>query len=361
MELQRTYDLNVASTTPLITPRALKKALPMTPSANKAVVEGREAIKRIMRGEDPRMLVIVGPCSIHDPAAALEYGNRLMKLRETVGDQLLLVMRAYFEKPRTTLGWKGLINDPRLDGTYDMATGLHKAREILLAISEMGVPGATEVLDPIIPQYLDDLLSWASIGARTTESQTHREMASGLSMPVGFKNSTDGNLRIAIEAMLSARHPHHFLGIDQDGQTCVVTTRGNASGHIIMRGGYDRPNYDPVSVTMAEEQLIEAGLSPLIMIDCSHANSGKRPRLQAHVLKSVLQQRFDGNASIIGVMIESNMLEGNQPLEQDLSKLEYGLSITDPCLGWKDTARLLEFARDELATGTDAGMLRGSF
>jgi len=361
MELQRTYDLNVVATTQLITPLALKQALPMTPSANKTVVEARETIKRILRKEDKRLLAIVGPCSIHDHEAALDYADRLIGLRETIEDELFLVMRTYFEKPRTTLGWKGLVNDPHLDGTYDMATGLHKAREILLAVSEMGMPGATEVLDPIVPQYLDDLLAWASIGARTTESQTHREMASGLSMPVGFKNSTDGNLRIAIDAMLSARQPHHFLGIDQEGRTVVVATRGNSYGHVIMRGGFDHPNYDPVSVTMAEEQMVEAGLTPLIMIDCGHANSDKRPRLQAHVLKSVLQQRFDGNTSIVGVMIESNIKEGNQPLSGDPSKLEYGLSITDPCLGWDDTARLLRFARDELASGVHAGQLRGSF
>jgi len=333
----------------------------MTPPANRTVVEGRETIKRILRREDTRLLVIVGPCSIHDHAAALDYAGRLAKLRETVEDQLFLVMRTYFEKPRTTLGWKGLVNDPHLDGTYDMATGLYKAREILLAVSEMGMPGATEVLDPIVPQYLDDLVAWAAIGARTTESQTHREMASGLSMPVGFKNSTDGNLRVAIDAMVSARQPHHFLGIDQEGRTAVISTRGNSCGHVIMRGGFDHPNYDPVSVTMAEEQMREAGLAPQIMIDCGHANSDKRPRLQAHVLKSALQQRFDGNTSIIGVMIESNIKEGKQPLASDPSKLEYGLSITDPCLSWEDTARLLKFARDELASGIHAGQLRGSF
>jgi 3-deoxy-7-phosphoheptulonate synthase len=360
MKLQRTCDLNLASITPLVTPRALKKALPITPTANKTVVEGRETITRILNREDPRMLVIVGPCSIHDTAAAIEYGEKLRSLRDKVGDQLFLVMRTYFEKPRTTVGWKGLINDPNLDGSYDMSTGLHKARKILLAITEMGVPAATEVLDPIIPQYLDDLIAWASIGARTTESQTHRELASGLSMPVGFKNGTDGNPRIALDAMLSARNPHHFLGIDQDGRTGEVSTRGNASGHIILRGGVDGPNYDPVGVAILEEQMAEAGLPPRLVIDCSHANSGKRPRLQAHVLKSILQQHFDGNTSILGLMIESNLKEGTQPLS-DISSLEYGVSITDPCLGWEDTERLLIFARDELASGMQGGMLRRSF
>ena len=359
--MQQTNDLNVLTTTPLITPRELKEALPMTSAANDTVVAGRDAIKKILRREDPRMLVIVGPCSIHDQGAALEYAERLLELRRDVGDRLFLVMRTYFEKPRTSLGWKGLVNDPFLDGSYDMSTGLRKAREILLLVAEMGLPAATEVLDPIMPQYLAELKSWAAIGARTTESQTHRELASGLSMPVGFKNSTDGNLQIAIDALLSSRHPHHFLGIDPDGRTCVIATRGNAYGHIILRGGHDRPNYDPVSLTMAQEQLSSAGLAPLIMVDCGHANSGKRPRLQAHVLKSVLQQRLDGNASLIGVMIESNLFEGSQPLEKDLSKLKYGVSITDPCLGWDDTARLLRFARDELASGARGGALRKSF
>ena len=249
--MQRTYDLNVKSISPLITPSELKSNLPMTDTANETVVRGRETIMRILHKEDKRLLVIVGPCSIHDTDATLEYAERLAELQQKVSDHLLLVMRSYFEKPRTTVGWKGLINDPHLDGSYDMHTGLHMARELLLKFNEMGLPTATEVLDPIVPQYIADLQTWAAIGARTTESQTHRELASGLSMPVGFKNSTDGNLQIAVNALLSSRQSHHFLGIDQEGRTCVVATRGNAYGHIILRGGQDRPNYDPVSIALA--------------------------------------------------------------------------------------------------------------
>lgn len=355
--MQPTQDLNVLASTLLITPRALKEALPMTPAANETVITGRETVQKILRKEDRRMLAIVGPCSIHDPAAALEYARRLVALNDAVGDQLVLIMRTYFEKPRTTVGWKGLINDPRLDGSYDMSNGLHKAREILLAICEMGLATATEVLDPIVPQYLADLKVWAAIGARTTESQTHREIASGLSMPVGFKNSTDGNLQIAIDALVSARQPHHFLGIDQDGRTCVVATRGNAYDHIILRGGHDHPNYDPVSIAMTEEQMTLRGLEPLIMIDCSHDNSGKRYKLQPHVLRSAIQQRLEGNTSIIGFMIESNLKEGKQALDNDPADLQPGVSITDSCLGWEDTERLLRFARNELADGPSVGQL----
>ena len=262
--MERTFDLNVAAMTPLITPRALKAKLPMTEAANRTVVEGRRAIRNILDGAERRLLVIVGPCSIHDRDGALEYAERLAVLAQEVKNEVLVVMRTYFEKPRTTIGWKGLINDPNLDGTYDMKTGLYRAREILLRVNEMGLPTASEVLDPIIPQYIADLESWAAIGARTTESQTHREMASGLSMPVGFKNSTDGNLRVAIDALQSARRPHHFLGINEDGQTCIVATRGNPYCHIILRGGQDRPNYDPVGIIMAEEQLRAIGVEPRI-------------------------------------------------------------------------------------------------
>ena len=358
--MQQTHDLNVLAESPLITPRDLKQALPMSPAANTTVIAGREAVKQILRKENFRLVVIVGPCSIHDEKAVFEYAERLVALREKVGDQLFLVMRTYFEKPRTTTGWKGLINDPHLDGTYDMHEGLRRARSILLKLAEMGLPTATEVLDPIVPQYIADLKTWAAIGARTTESQTHRELASGLSMPIGFKNNTDGNLRIAINALVSSRQPHHFLGIDQDGRTCVIATRGNPYGHMILRGGGDRPNYDPVSIAMAEEQLQRAGLAPLLMVDCSHDNSGRRCRLQAHVLKSVVQQRLDGNTSIIGVMIESNLKEGSQRLAPG-AQLEYGVSITDACLGWESTENLLLFARDELAAGAAKGRLRSSF
>lgn len=359
--MKKLHDLNVIAATPLITPNELKASLPMTATANETVAEGRETIQRILSREDRRLVAIVGPCSIHDPQAAIDYAGRLNELRAEVGDHIFLVMRTYFEKPRTVTGWKGLINDPNLDGSYDMRTGLHKARSLLLKVNEMGLPAATEVLDPIVPQYIADLVSWAAIGARTTESQTHRELASGLSMPVGFKNSTDGNLRVAFNALLSARQGHHFLGIDQDGRTAVIETRGNPFGHIILRGGQDRPNYDPVSIAMTEEQLKEEGLPPLVMIDCSHDNSGKRPRLQAHVLKSIVQQRLDGDDCLIGFMLESNIEEGNQPLNGVGGQRRYGLSITDACLGWDETASLLRFARDELDSGAHAGTMRKSF
>lgn len=358
--LQSTDNLNVISTVPLITPSDLKASLPMTERATQTVIEGREAIKRILRREDDRLLVVVGPCSIHDPQGALEYASRIAALKPEVEDQLFLVMRTYFEKPRTTTGWKGLVNDPHLDETYDMRSGLYAAREILLQVAEMGIPAATEMLDTIVPQYLAELISWASIGARTTESQTHRELASGLSMPVGFKNSTDGNLQVAINALVSSRQPHHFLGIDQQGRTCVVATHGNPHGHVILRGGSGRPNYDPVGITMAQEDLTAAGLQPLVMVDCAHDNSAKRPRLQAHVLKSILQQRLDGNSGIMGVMLESYLHEGNQKLVSK-KDLKYGVSITDPCMSWEMTEDLLKFVRHELSTGADAGLVRRSY
>ncbi len=336
---------------PLLTPREIKELLPMTEAANATVVEGRRSIEAILRGDDPRLLVIVGPCSIHDPAAALHYARRLRLLREELEDRLYIIMRTYFEKPRTTIGWKGLINDPNLDGTYDIDKGLKKAREVLIAVGDLGVPTATEVLDPIVPQYVTDLVSWVSIGARTTESQTHREMASGLSMPVGFKNSTDGNLQIALDAMQSARHSHHFLGIDSDGRSCIVATRGNAYGHIILRGGRGAPNYDPVSITQAEEQLESIGLPTRLLVDCSHDNSGKRYYLQRHVLRSVVQQRQDGTRSIVGILLESNLNEGNQKLGDDPSKLKYGVSITDACIGWDTTEHLLRYAHREMGIG----------
>jgi 3-deoxy-7-phosphoheptulonate synthase len=344
----QTDDLNVIATHALVTPRVLKQALPVTQTASETVFNGRAAIRDILDKKDPRMLIVTGPCSIHDTAAALEYGERLQSVRERFQDTLYLVMRAYFEKPRTTVGWKGLINDPALDGSNDLNAGLRKAREILLALAEMGIPTATEMLEPIVPQYIADTVSWGSIGARTIESQTHREMASGLSMPVGFKNSTDGNLQIAINAMVSARGPHHFLGIDQDGQTCVVQTRGNPWCHLVLRGGGSMPNYDPVSIINAEELLQAAGLDSRIMIDCSHANCGRRPELQAHVLKDIIQQRVEYNASLIGVMLESNLKPGSQRFPKAVDQLEYGVSITDPCIGWETTVGLLEYAHNRL-------------
>ncbi len=349
--MHKTQDLNVLSTTPLITPRELKSAVPMTEKAGESVVAGRAALHQILRGESGRMLAVVGPCSIHDHDAAIDYARRLKHLAGELERHLFIVMRAYFGKPRTTIGWKGLINDPHLDGSYDMATGLRKAREILIEIAELGLPAGTEMLDPIVPQYLADTVTWAAIGARTTESQTHREMASGLSMPVGFKNSTDGNLQVAIDAMNSARQPHHFLGIDADGHTCVVATRGNAGGHVILRGGRGSVNYDPVSIAEAEEQMRKSGLEPLLVVDCSHANSGKRSELQRHVLRSVLQQRLDGTNSLIGFMLESNLYGGKQPMPDGVGQLRYGVSITDACISWETTEKLLRYAHDELARG----------
>src|SRR5881396_2542446 len=303
--MQPTQNLHVKEIVRLLPPRALKQEFPMTERANRTVVEGREVVKRILRQEDPRLLVIVGPCSIHDVDGALEYARRLNRLREELADQLYLVMRVYFEKPRTTIGWKGLINDPHLDGSYDIETGLKKARRLLLDLTEMGLPAATEFLDPIIPQYTADLITWAAVGARTTESQTHREMASGLSMPVGFKNGTDGSLQIAVDAMQSARAPHSFLGIDQEGITSIIRTTGNPAGHVVLRGGRGRSNYDAESIREAEIRLAQAGLPEVLMVDCSHANSGKQHARQEDVWRSVIEQRVAGNGALIGAMLES--------------------------------------------------------
>lgn len=347
--MEVTEDLNVVDTLPLIPPAILRKELPMTEAANRTVIEGREAIKRILRQEDHRLLVIVGPCSIHDVDAALEYAERLDALRRELQDHLYMVMRVYFEKPRTTVGWKGFLFDPNLDGSDDMVAGLARARQLLLHINEMGLPAATETLDPITPQYLADLISWAAIGARTTESQTHREMASGLSMPIGYKNSTEGVLQVAIDAMEAARHPHTFLGVDKEGRTAVIRTRGNAWGHVVLRGGKARPNYDPASIDDACEQLRQAKLEPVLMVDCSHANSNKRHEQQEEVWNAMMAQRSAGNRAIIGMMVESNLHEGNQKIPQDLSQLRYGVSVTDACVNWETTARMMRQAHAALA------------
>jgi 3-deoxy-7-phosphoheptulonate synthase len=344
-----TQNLRVKETVRLITPRALKVELPMTEPANRTVFDSRERVARILQQQDPRLLVVVGPCSIHDVAGALEYGTRLNALRAEFADHMEIVMRVYFEKPRTTIGWKGLINDPHLNGSYDIETGLKKARKLLLELASMGLPTATEFLDPIIPQYTADLVTWAAIGARTTESQTHREMASGLSMPVGFKNSTEGGLQIALDAMLSARTPHSFLGIDQEGFTSIIRTTGNSAGHIVLRGGRSRPNYDATSILEAETKLTQAGLPPVLMVDCSHANSGKQHARQEEVWQSIIQQRLAGTRSLIGVMVESYLFEGCQPFPQQLSDLKYGVSITDACLGWEATERMFRFGFEALA------------
>jgi 3-deoxy-7-phosphoheptulonate synthase len=334
-------DVNVTGMRPLTTPYQLKRALPSGEGVREMIAGSRAAIADVLEGRDQRFMVIVGPCSIHDPHAAYEYARRLKALADELDDRLLVVMRTYFEKPRTTVGWKGLINDPFLDGSNDIAAGLRKAREVLLTICEMGLPTATEMLEPIVPQYIADLVAWASIGARTTESQTHREMASGLSMPVGFKNSTDGNALVAVQAMLSAQSPHHFLGIDDHGCTCVVETKGNPWGHLILRGGSGGPNYDAASVADAVAQLTRARLAARLVVDCSHANSSKQPERQPEVLAEVVRQRVDGQRALVGAMLESHLTGGRQDLTGNPAALAYGQSITDGCLGWEETERAL--------------------
>jgi 3-deoxy-7-phosphoheptulonate synthase len=345
----RTQDLHVKGFERLSSPGSLKRELPIGAQANELVARSREAVIRILQREDPRLLVVVGPCSIHDLEGALEYARRLSALRRELADRLEIVMRVYFEKPRTTLGWKGLINDPHLDGSHDIDAGLRQARRLLLAITDMGLPAATEFLDPIVPQYLDDLVTWAAIGARTTESQTHRELASGLSMPVGYKNATDGTLQTALDALQAARSPHSFLGIDQDGFTSIVRTTGNPYGHVVLRGGRGKTNFDPESIRLAESKLVQAGLPPVLMVDCSHANSGKQHAKQEYVLQSVIRQRIDGTRSLVGAMVESYLEEGSQPIPADLSRLRYGVSITDACISWETTERLLRWGYDALA------------
>jgi 3-deoxy-7-phosphoheptulonate synthase len=347
--MKPTQDLRVSRFTRLSPPRAIKAALPAPERATATVIAGRERVGAILRGEDPRLLVVVGPCSIHDPASAREYAARLASLRAEVAGELEIVMRVYFEKPRTTTGWKGLINDPHLDGSQDIEAGLALARALLIEINALGLPAATEFLDPIVPQYLDDLVAWAAIGARTTESQTHREMASGLSMPVGFKNATDGGLQVAVDAMRAAREPHSFLGIDPDGFTSVVRTVGNPISHIVLRGGAGRPNYDAASIADAEARLAAAGLPAAIMVDCSHANSAREPARQPDAWRSVLAQRLSGTRSLIGLMLESHLHAGQQPFPRPAAELAYGVSITDPCLGWDDTEQLLRQGREALA------------
>ena len=340
--MQRTFDLNVHAIEPLTTPRALKQELPMRPAANETVVRARETVMDILAGRDSRLLVIVGPCSIHDERAALEYAGRLAELAIRVQHEIFVIMRVYFEKPRTTVGWRGMIIDPHLDYSSDIPEGLRIARRILLAINDLGLPTATEVLDPIVPQYTADLVAWAAVGARTTESQTHREMASGLSMPVGFKNSTDGNLQVAIDAIVSARDSHRFLGLDQEGRIGVVSTRGNRTGHVILRGGRSGTNYDAASVRVAVDRLDRAGLAPVLMVDCSHDNSGKKHQNQETAWNSVLEQRAQSpTCPIVGAMLESNLFEGRQGIPDDPGELRYGVSITDECISWHTTERML--------------------
>jgi 3-deoxy-7-phosphoheptulonate synthase len=343
----KTYDVNVKEFVPLISPHALKDDMPITPEAARTVISGRRVIQDIIDKKDGRLLVIAGPCSIHDEAAALEYAGRLNRLKEKVNETIYLVMRVYFEKPRTNVGWKGLINDPGLDGSCDMMQGLLKARAMLLKITEMGLTTATEMLDPITPQYIAGLVSWAAIGARTTESQTHREMASGLSMPVGFKNCTDGGLDTALNAMIAAGSPQSFLGIDPEGKACIVKTTGNPFTHIVLRGGR-RPNYDSVSIREALRLLRDKNLPEAVIVDCSHANSRKRYEEQTVVWQDVINQRVGGTDAIIGLMLESNLREGRQDYNGRLDTLRYGVSITDACMDWETTEELILSAHDQL-------------
>jgi 3-deoxy-7-phosphoheptulonate synthase len=323
--------------------------LPLDTAATATILDGRLAVERVLSGEDPRLLAVVGPCSIHDLDAAREYAGRLRSLGERVSGRILVVMRVYFEKPRTTVGWKGLINDPHIDDSFDVGTGLRIARGLLIEIARMGLPTATEFLEPITPQYIADTIVLGAIGARTTESPTHRQMASGLSMPVGFKNSTDGSLQAAVDAMQSARAPHSFLGIDNDGGTCVVSTTGNPWGVLMLRGGRSGSNYAPEVLHEARTRLEAAGLPPRVIVDCSHANSGKDHRRQSIVWRDVLAQRVAGDRSIVGMMLESNIEPGSQPAQADRSKLTYGVSITDGCIGWDETEALIQEAHDRLA------------
>ena len=347
--MYRTQDLHVKEIVPLLSPRALKAITPVSEAVNATVAQARERIIHILAQTDPRLLVVIGPCSIHDGKSALEYAAKLNALRREFADRMEIVMRVYFEKPRTTIGWKGLINDPHMDGSQDIETGLKTARQLLLEINGLGLPAATEFLDPIVPQYIADLITWAAIGARTTESQTHREMASGLSMPVGLKNSTDGSLQVAIDAMGATRHPHSFLGMNEDGATAIVRTNGNPNAHVVLRGGRAMTNYDAASIQAAEAKLISEKLPPVLMVDCSHANSEKKFAKQEEVWRSVIEQRVGGTKSLIGLMVESHLSEGNQPIPKNLSELRYGVSITDSCIGWEATERMLRWGHAALA------------
>ena len=338
---ERLHNVNVVSSELLPTPEQIKAELPLSAAAATTVASAREAVHAILDRRDPRLFVVVGPCSIHDIDAAREYADRLKTLAARVERTMLLIMRVYFEKPRTTVGWKGLINDPDLDDSFHIEKGIRLARTLLLHLAEEGIPAGTEALDPIMPQYLHELVTWTAIGARTTESQTHREMASGLSTPVGFKNGTDGTLTVAINALQSVREPHHFLGITQQGQSAVFRTAGNRYGHLVLRGGGGRPNYDSVSIALAERELARCGLPVNVVVDCSHGNSNKDPALQPLVAENCANQILEGNESIVGLMLESHLGWGNQSLDAGRSSLKYGVSVTDACIDWKTTEDLL--------------------
>ncbi|MCK8516530.1 3-deoxy-7-phosphoheptulonate synthase [Methylonatrum kenyense] len=343
---QKTLDnLNILTQELLPTPEEVHRELPVDGVARETVLHGRQVIEDILDRRDPRIFLVIGPCSIHDPDQALDYARRLKALADEVQDSVFVVMRVYFEKPRTTVGWKGLINDPGMDDSFQIQRGLHLGRKLLLDIAEMGLPAGTEALDPIMPQYLQDLISWTAIGARTTESQTHREMSSGLSTAVGFKNGTDGSLDVAINALQSAANPHSFLGINGQGQCAITRTRGNRYGHVVLRGGGGKPNYDSVSIALCEKALADAGLPANIMVDCSHGNSNKDPALQPLVLEDIARQVREGNESIVGLMVESNLGWGNQKLTANPAELQYGVSITDACIDWETTEKCVrEFA-----------------
>jgi 3-deoxy-7-phosphoheptulonate synthase len=343
----KAQDTHVAGSEILITPKKVKTLLPANRKVFETVLKGRREVEAILDKKDRRLFAVVGPCSIHDPQAAYEYASKLKKLSAMVQSTLLLVMRVYFEKPRTTTGWKGLINDPGMDDSFQIEKGILLARRLLLKFNEMNLPCATEALDPIIPQYLADLISWSAIGARTTESQTHRELASGLSMAVGFKNATDGSIQVALNGIKAARSSHHFLGIDQNGQTAVFRTTGNPYAHIVLRGGL-KPNYDAASIKNCEKALVEANLPKNIVVDCSHGNSNKDYKLQPVAFENVLRQVERGNDSVAGFMVESNLHEGNQPLLKDRSKLKYGVSITDACISWVTTEEMILSAHNRL-------------
>ncbi len=332
----------------LISPGELKKKYPATAGTDALVANTREAVKKILKKEDDRLLAVVGPCSIHDRNAALEYAEKLQKLSKEVNDQFLLIMRVYFEKPRTTVGWRGLILDPDMNGSDDIAKGLEIARSLLKEISELGVPTGSEMLDPIVPQYISDFLSWAAIGARTTESQVHRSLASGLSMPVGFKNGTGGSLQLAVNAMSTSSYPASFIGIDQEGRSSIFRTSGNDACHIILRGGHNGPNYYEEDVEEAVSLMKKAGMYSSLIIDCSHANSGKKYTRQRRVFRSVIDQIMYGQEDVAGIMLESNLFEGNQKIPEDRSQLKYGVSITDACIGWTETEELIKSATEEL-------------
>jgi 3-deoxy-7-phosphoheptulonate synthase len=348
MDSQAVENINIEPPVVLITPAELKREIPLSDKAREVISEGRKNIENILERKDHRLMVVVGPCSIHDLKAAHDYANRLKALEEKVGDTLLIVMRVYFEKPRTTTGWKGLINDPFMNDSFKITDGLHIGRQLLHDILEIGLPTATEALDPISPQYLQDLIAWSAIGARTTESQTHREMASGLSSSIGFKNGTDGSLTVAINALQSVSSPHRFLGINSDGNVSIVTTKGNPYAHVVLRGGNGKPNYDSVSVSICEQELVAAGIDANIMVDCSHANSNKDHNLQPLVLDNVANQIVEGNKSIIGVMLESNINAGNQKLSSNPDDMDYGVSVTDACIDWETTERTLTSMADKL-------------